>query len=370
MDNINTQVLLTDLLGNLIVVPMESKEKISFKHVFTGGVWAEPLPFEAVVCLDNNKLNGLLHGRLLSISGESRRDCSKSFLLKTLEHFNSKVYAAGTIELYMIEQQNEFYTARDISINTPSDRLLQKIAQSLQAYINSVSVEATEDGKVLITYGETSIIDFCENILLTRFLLSKAAFNDNGKKLKACFAPRISEKLKSSNCSFIIKIQNSCKKKYRDRILALSDDIRALTLILNPHVNSYKKITPRNESLKAEATWRSIVSCDQNNNAFAWFSEDEEYLYLTIRSLDSTANLFLASTVILELINTPRPLRKGWSGSLPSNLGEAVEAFEKNTRIKGILGESVWQTILNSKRNEWYAYCDVVHPFEIKQFIS
>jgi glutamine synthetase len=99
--------------------------------------------------------------------------------------------------------------------------------------------------KIVISYGKSPIIDFCDSILMTRFLLSpEFTFEDNGNKGKFCFAPKISKNLKSCYCSLNIEIYSN-SPKLKNGILSLSENARALAVILNPHVNSYKKITPR-----------------------------------------------------------------------------------------------------------------------------
>ena len=56
--------------------------------------------------------------------------------------------------------------------------------------------------------------------------------------------------------------------------------------------------------------------------------------------------------------------------SLPANLGEALDLFEKDTVLKEALGEHIFSNFVTAKRAEWGEYIAAVHPWEIDRYLT
>ena len=55
--------------------------------------------------------------------------------------------------------------------------------------------------------------------------------------------------------------------------------------------------------------------------------------------------------------------------SLPTNLQEAVQAFEKDTYIQKVLGSHTSEMYKKAKRFEWFEYTSQVTPWELEQYL-
>jgi glutamine synthetase len=56
--------------------------------------------------------------------------------------------------------------------------------------------------------------------------------------------------------------------------------------------------------------------------------------------------------------------------SLPANLGEAINQFEKSPVMKEALGEHAFQQFIAAKRAEWGEYIAQVHDWELDRYLS
>ena len=56
--------------------------------------------------------------------------------------------------------------------------------------------------------------------------------------------------------------------------------------------------------------------------------------------------------------------------TLPSSLGEAIEAFEGDSFIQDVLGEHMTQTYLEAKKKEWMKYNHQVSLWEVDEYLK
>lgn len=161
--------------------------------------------------------------------------------------------------------------------------------------------------------------------------------------------------------------------------------ISAITALSNPLVNSYKRLRAGSEA-PTQITWAR-----RNRSPLVRVplpAGDE--VRLELRSPDPACNPYLVLAVILEAglegieqhIAPPPELTgnafamseqelAGVSlGSLPSSLGEALDAFEKDELIRRTLGEHAFSHYLSVKRAEWEEYNDAVHPWELEHYLG
>lgn len=160
--------------------------------------------------------------------------------------------------------------------------------------------------------------------------------------------------------------------------------IKAMTLILNPLVNSYKRLVPGYEAPTCIA-W-SAKNRTPLVRIPAVRGEDTR---IELRSPDPSCNPYLALALCLAAgldgmrrrIEAPKSLDKDMnllSGeerknygieNLPRNLKEAVEEFEKDPLMREVLGEEVCRKYAQAKRREWEAYNAQISAWELQNYL-
>lgn len=160
--------------------------------------------------------------------------------------------------------------------------------------------------------------------------------------------------------------------------------IRAMTLILNPLVNSYKRLVPGYEA----PTY--IVWSARNRTPLVRIPATRGGdTRIELRSPDPSCNPYLALAVCLAagidgIRNQIQPpssmdmnmnmlsleeLRKAGIRSLPRNLKEAVDEFEKDPLMPEVLGTEVCRKYADAKRKEWEAYNAQISDWELKNYL-
>ncbi len=161
---------------------------------------------------------------------------------------------------------------------------------------------------------------------------------------------------------------------------------RALTAILAPTVNSYKRLVVGRTV--SGATWAPafIAYGDNNRTAMARIP----YGRLEIRTGDSSMNPYLATAALIAagLDGIERELDPGAPKNvnfyglsleaikemgvdlLPQTLTEALDALEANRLFAGALGEPVIKEFVSLKRSEWLEYHRHVSDWEVERYLS
>jgi glutamine synthetase len=68
-------------------------------------------------------------------------------------------------------------------------------------------------------------------------------------------------------------------------------------------------------------------------------------------------------------LGTAEIARRG-IGVLPQNLGEAIDALEKDDVVKGALGAELSAEFISLKRMEWIEYCRHVSSWETDRYLE
>ncbi|KJS15357.1 MAG: glutamine synthetase [Peptococcaceae bacterium BRH_c4b] len=165
----------------------------------------------------------------------------------------------------------------------------------------------------------------------------------------------------------------------------LMKHIRAISAIINPTVNSYKR----------------LVSGYEAPVYIAWSSRNRSPLIrvpakrgmstrIELRSPDPSCNPYLALAVCLKAgldgiknnIKPPLPCdrniyemtaaerERDGIGSLPSSLKEALKELALDEVVMAALGPHVVQRFIEAKQIEWDRYCTQVHPWEIDEYLT
>ncbi len=163
---------------------------------------------------------------------------------------------------------------------------------------------------------------------------------------------------------------------------------RALSAIVAPTVNSYKRLTPGYEApvyigwahLNRSALIR--VPSVHNSNGAA--------VRLELRCPDPSANPYLAFAAMLaagldgiekgltppEMVNEDLyrfdedELQQRGIRTLPGTLAEALDELEKDEVILKALGAPIVETFLRAKRAEWEEYRIQVTPWELERYLE
>lgn len=164
------------------------------------------------------------------------------------------------------------------------------------------------------------------------------------------------------------------------------EHIREMAAILCPTVNSYKRLV-RGYEAPVYICW-----AQRNRSALIrvprYSKGREKSTRLELRCPDPSCNPYLAFAVMLaagleginKKIEPPNPveedvygfdngkLAKFYIKTLPVDLGEAIEEFEKSKFMKETLGEHVFNKYINIKKTEWDEYQKSVTDWELDRY--
>ncbi|MDE6960566.1 MAG: glutamine synthetase family protein [Lachnospiraceae bacterium] len=160
--------------------------------------------------------------------------------------------------------------------------------------------------------------------------------------------------------------------------------IKAMTLIFNPLVNSYKRLVPGYEAPTC------ICWSARNRTPLVRIPATRgEDTRIELRSPDPACNPYLALALCLAAgldgirkkmspppslegdmyLLSPEERRNQGIEDLPGNLKEAVDAFEKDPLMKEVLGEEVCRKYVWAKRREWESYNAQISAWELQNYL-
>jgi glutamine synthetase len=164
--------------------------------------------------------------------------------------------------------------------------------------------------------------------------------------------------------------------------------IKAMSAILSPTVNSYKRLTPGYEA-------PVYISWAKNNRSALiriprFAKGNTKATRAELRSPDPACNIYLTFAVMLKAglsgikssAVPPQPVEEdlyhldnaGLSAkkieTLPGSLWEAIKEMEKDPLIVEALGEHTYHRYLEAKNAEWDEYRLQVTPWEIEKYLA
>jgi glutamine synthetase len=159
---------------------------------------------------------------------------------------------------------------------------------------------------------------------------------------------------------------------------------KGMTLITNPLVNSYKRLTGGDEA-PAHIAWSTmnrsplirIPSSRGENRRIELRSPDPSanpYLVLAVclaAGLDGIRNQILPPPSVQENLFEMTPEKRKELGieSLPCDLREAIDEFLKDPLMQEVLGEHISSKFVEAKKAEWNSYCGQVSEWEINEYL-
>jgi glutamine synthetase len=191
--------------------------------------------------------------------------------------------------------------------------------------------------------------------------------------------------LGGNNAFFDPNEDNQLSKVSLSFIAGLLKYIKEISSILNPTVNSYKRLVPGFEA-PTYISWA-------NNNRSALIripSRRKNATRCELRNPDLSGNPYLQFAVMLsagirgieEKLVPPEPIEKNiYSLSeqerknlgidhLPESLGHAISLMSESELLKETLGEHVFENFLHVKKQEWDDYRTNVTKWEIDKYLQ
>ncbi len=160
--------------------------------------------------------------------------------------------------------------------------------------------------------------------------------------------------------------------------------IQGMTLVMNPLVNSYKRLVPGYEA-PTDVTW----SFTNRTPLIRIPMVKDSHKRIELRSPDPSMNPYLALALCLAAgmdgikneIEPPAEVQTNvFSMSdeekeslniahMPESLREAIDAFEADGFVRSVLGDHICRKLLEMKKREWSAYRSEVTNWEIEEYL-
>lgn len=311
------------------------------------------------------------------------------------EFFLFKMDQNGNPTLEVNDQGGYFDLApTDLADNTRREivNVLTKMGFEVEASHHEVAV-----GQHEIDFKYDDVLKACDNIQIFKLVVKTIARKDG---LYATFMAKPKFGINGSgmhcNMSLFDKEGNNAFFDEKDKNgMQLSQDAYyflgglmkhaySYTAIMNPTVNSYKRLVPGYEA-PVYVAWAG----SNRSPLIRVPASRGQGTRLELRSVDPTANPYLALAVLLESgldgienkIDAPAPVEaniytmtaeeREAAGivDLPSTLHNALKALQSDDVVKSALGEHIFTNFIEAKRIEWASYATFVSQWEIDNYI-
>lgn len=191
--------------------------------------------------------------------------------------------------------------------------------------------------------------------------------------------------LNGKNAFHNSKDKNQLSKLAKHFIAGLLAHVKEITPILNPTVNSYKRLVPGFEA-PTYISW-----ANRNRSALIRIPTGRgNSARCELRNPDLSGNPYLQFAVMLaaglkgieEKLIPPDPVEKNIYAlsekemekynihHLPESLGHALAFMGASKLLKDTLGEHIYTNFLHVKRTEWEYYRKQVTPWEIEKYLQ
>jgi glutamine synthetase len=171
-------------------------------------------------------------------------------------------------------------------------------------------------------------------------------------------------------------------------IAGLLKHLPAICAVVAPTVNSYKRLIIRGSA--SGFTWAPVFVCYGGNNRTNTVRIPLAGGRAELRVADSACNPYLGIAMALTAglegierkldpgdgqignmyLKTPEELAKLGVGLLPRTLEDAIDAFEKDPLSRQVMGEAMFKSWLEYKREEWQSYTCHVSDWEKARYLK
>lgn len=179
--------------------------------------------------------------------------------------------------------------------------------------------------------------------------------------------------------------KNGLSKVAYQFIAGILKNIKGLSAVTNPLVNSYKRLVPGYEA-PVYLAW----SCSNRTALIRVPASRGAGTRIELRCPDPSANPYLVLAVLLQaglegiknnleveeetVVNifamSDRERKEAGIDNLPNNLYEAVNFMKESELAKKALGEHIYENYVEAKEAEWDDYRTKVHDWEIENYLD
>jgi glutamine synthetase len=162
----------------------------------------------------------------------------------------------------------------------------------------------------------------------------------------------------------------------------------AITAVIAPTVNSYKRLTKHNAT--SGYTWAPIFGCYGGNNRTNMLRIPGDGGRVECRAADASMNLYLAAAMMLAAglegvreqldpgepnrenmyLFDPDELRRRGIEQLPRTLHDAVVALEVDPLARSVFGDTMLDAFVEYKAGEWDEYHGHVSDWERARYLK
>jgi glutamine synthetase len=283
-------------------------------------------------------------------------------------------------------------TPVDLGENARRDMVitLQQMGFEIEASHHEVA-----PGQHEIDFKYSDALDIADKVVTFKFVVRTIAQRHG---LHATFMPKpifgiagsgmhLNQSLmkENTNAFFNPETQSQLSEDCFYYIGGLMKHIPAITAIINPTVNSYKRLVSGYEAPVYKA-W----SYRNRSPLIRVPAKRGQSTRIELRSPDPSCNPYLAFAVCLKAglegiknkIEPPKPCDRNiyeltpqerehlGIGTLPESLQEAMHCLSKDRVIQEALGPHVLHRFMEAKQIEWDSYRMQVHPWELEQYLT
>jgi len=316
------------------------------------------------------------------------------------------IYNTGPeCEFFLFKKEDDLYTTtpndaagyfdlshRDLAEGVRADICLALDDLGVETYTSHHEVS---DGQHEINFHYSDAVTVADRVITLKYVTKVIARKHN---LHASFMPKpLFGKngngmhthlslftLSGKNAFYSQKNKNQLSPLAKNFIGGLLAHIKEITAILNPTVNSYKRLVPGYEA-PTYISW-----ANRNRSALIRIPTGRgKGTRCELRSPDLSGNPYLQFAVMLAAgikgiegkIAPPdsvekniyelseREMEKYNIRHLPESLGHALAFMEESELLKDVLGDHIFNNFLHVKRKEWNNYRTQVTPWELDKYL-
>ncbi|MEK5269522.1 type III glutamate--ammonia ligase [Aeribacillus sp. FSL K6-8394] len=341
--------------------------------------------------------------------------CTRTILLNVLTQAKSMGYTMKTgvePEFFLVKQGEDGKIApfdeqdKELKPCYQQQALMRNIEflGTLIEYMNELKWNVTQadhedaNGQFEINFDFSDAVTSADRHTFFKYMIRTMA---EERGLIATFMPKPFSNLTGNGCHMHLSLWDEREERnvfedVRDQkgfglsavayhfIAGILNHAKALTAIVCPTVNSYKRLGALNSS--SGSTWApNFISYGGNNRTQLIRIPDAGRI--EFRAMDGSCNPYLATAAILAagLDGIEKRMDPGdpFNGNLymfhsienefdklPSTLNEAIEALESDEVLVKALGETFMETFMKRKKAEWKEYHDYVSEWEVEKYLK
>lgn len=292
-------------------------------------------------------------------------------------HDNASYFDLPPVDKGEIARQDMVQTLRRIGFEIEAAH--HEVAPG-QHEIDFKYADALKTADSIVTF-RLAVRTVAQNHGLHATFMPKPVFGINGSGMHM----HISLFKDGENIFFDPSAEDGLSTSCRHFIGGVMKHARALAAIINPTVNSYKRLVPGYEA-PVYIAW----SYRNRSPLIRIPARRSIGTRIELRNPDPTCNPYLGLACILkaglegirEQIEPPSPVNENiyemalaerkqqGIKSLPKNLIEALDELRNDKLLQDALGEHIYSRFLLAKTREWESYSARVYDWELKEYLG